>query len=497
MGAIDISNINNAYNKTMLFYLIEMLENYKMSNENIEQFIRSDIIDNNLFEQLGNDLNALTDVEKLIDGENIYHIEKMNYSNNAVNVLLIDEIDEIINNINYEINQFNIIENTKLLIKINSLVVQLNTSISSSAIRFAQENEEFNINLKYMPSPLLIGHMHTIKDFWLMFIDGLINFESQEATKLLELKLKSDVDFIKSKINYLEFMLSIRCILDSPFYDSEQKSVLNIIYKELQELMYNCNIGRFFIEHGYASEIAYENRGASDRTTRIQILFILDNMRPFSLRIDLAHKGVSNIHINLEDIKGDEALPIDISCFKEISKQIDNKAKLEKLFYKSDNKYWFVSSFEKAVNESRFSDREKTILLELFRQRGHFSILEASKEEEKIILKCVEMLRPYLIRNIHIRHEPLNNTKLNHRVMLKNIMLKLDYNLACLLLSVPKFKNGDTINANDRLDSIKDEFLRLLYEYYEYDTFPANELNELDMLSILGIIDEELYCKMT
>jgi hypothetical protein len=150
----------------------------------------------------------------------------------------------------------------------------------------------------------------------------------------------------------LKFQFSLQCIIESPFYNKEFKVVIENIYCKLQELMHNCYIGDFFIEYGRPEEMS--DRGSAYKTTRIQISFALNNKQGYCLRLDLPHKGVNYVHINICDLIGDSALPIENSDCDEL--EILHYGIKHKLFYHYEKKYWFVSNFENILMKAEIPD---------------------------------------------------------------------------------------------------------------------------------------------
>lgn len=489
MYEIDVSLLSSLYNKTMLYYLIGAFEDFKIDLDTVEHFIKDDIGNYEyIIEQIGQDLRKLEEVTTLIDNGNEYStLNSKSYYNIAINIFMMDEVHRLLNNISFDLERDVIYENIKILRRINNIIIYLNSSVCDFGIKMAQANDNFNFQSKYMPGPLIIGYLEDCIQLWSVYLYDYVNYEREEPSKMLSLKLRADIDFIKNKINFLEFMISIICIINSPFYKDEYKKPLYKMYNAIQELMFNCSIGSFFIEHGKVSS-PHESRGAIDRTTRIQILFILDNKRPYSLRVDLPHKGEEYVHLNIEDSSGDSGIPLIYEEFRKLQSQISNAAEFEKLFYKSDDKYWFCQSFEKALEDINFLDDEKAELEKIFKRQSHYKIMNINSQDEDEFVEYLKELNVYIFRNINNKHYALNNTEIDLSKLLKKLQLKMDFTIICTLCLLPWTeikKNGSA--------KIKEKFVELLYDYYEYDEYPKNEIIDLDLLTILDLIGIELF----
>ncbi len=491
---VDVSVLSSLYNKTMLYYLIQAFDSFNLEKEDVIHFINNEIGNYEyIFEQLEQRIDNLQRVTNLIDNAIDYStFNGDNYYNAAVNVIMMDKVHKLLKKIDFKTDTESIVKNVRILNQIKEIIIHLNLGVNDYAIRRAQASGDFNFKSKYMPSPLLIGYLEDCIQMWNLFAQNYIDIESEEVRRMLILKFGVDIDFIKNKVNFIEFMLSIICMLESPFYKEDCKRTLFEMYKAVQELMHNSNIGSFFIEYGNISNIPQQKRTSKDRTTRIQILFILDNNRPYSLRIDLPHEGEPYVHLNIEGIDSGNAVPISIGAFKYLKNQVSRGSELGKIFSKYDDKYWFCPKFEKNILDLNLLDEEKNMLEQLFKQQSHFKIANVDDGQEIKVITCFDELKTYINRNVHNSHYALNSQKLNRNELLKKLQLIIQLSTICSLCVLPTWLRDEKDRKN-QLEDIKEKFVDLLYDYYQYCDYPQNELRCLDLLTILELIAEELY----
>lgn len=497
MENIDISGLENKYSKTMIYFMINSLEAYNWEDDiEIKAFI--ELIENSggninyVMNQIESDIEQFRNLKTLTDNDKIYYIKDnifyLNFEKTyfpvdtycncgvmAMDFISIKESFSNIRSISNCIGTDNIIKCFNHLSEITSKIIFLNQSISSLAITKAQTLDEFSFSKKYMPSPLLIGDVHGIKDFWRIFCLDYIDIESDEMKRMLALKIRSDVDFLKKKIRFLEFQHAIISILGSPFYEYEYKDILYTIYSKIQELMHNCLVIDMYIDFlPVNSRIPISTRGAKERTTRIQIIFSLPNQSYFNLRLDLPHKGMEYIHINIHDENGENALPIEQKDWDLLNKCIDINV-LKSIFYENDNKYWFCTMFEKKIVESmEISDEQKGILIKIFKENSHFKLETKNLKD----VDYFEELRFFITINKDFK--TLESGKLEYR---KNLKMAKFRDLYYILTTIIMFREKEDV------DRIKEIVIDRFYNSCEYDEFKKQEVEVLDLIDVLELIE--------
>ncbi|NLK97180.1 MAG: hypothetical protein GX272_03760 [Epulopiscium sp.] len=250
------------------------------------------------------------------------------------------------------------------------------------------------------------------------------------------------------------------------------------VYKQIQELMYNCYIDSFFIQYGAVTN-DYHVRGSKDKTTRIQVLFHLENLNAFDLRIDLAHKGVEYTHINIRDESGEYALPININKYRLLTNVVDINI-LNQLFYEYEDKYWFCSNYLNKIVELDLSKELKELLKNVFKEQSHFKVSPTSNNEEQQI-NLLNEHRIYFDRICTFNRNMLSNLIINSEDYFKRMKLRTAIFTLCTTAFIQDLEN------------IKTDIIQILCDYYGYDEFSKEDLIKLDIISILEIVASQLY----
>lgn len=488
MITLDISCINNKYSKTLLYYLISINNGYSVEIDKIENFLKSDIGDfEYIMEQLDNDISKLTRVVCLKDGQITFKIKSKGYYNNAMLIMLFDEMDALMQQLDYDISTKSISSNIKLWRGIQNICSHINHGVGSFAMNEAHHNENFDFSKQYYPFTQLNSIINDIIGYWLIFSHNYVDITGSGIKEVLCTKFNADISLIKSQINFLEFMISIICVVESPFYACKYKKVLKKFYLQIQELMHNCFIGDFFIEYGSIdSTIHIEHRGSSDKTTRVQISFVLDNKQGYCLRLDFPHKGVNYIHININDMQGQNALPIENSQFCEISKIFTEYDEVNKLFYKYNNKYYFCCNFENELKKVEISEDIKNILQKIFSKQSHFKICDNTIDDHDLYA-CFDELNIYLNRCIHSNKKALKGQIMDQVQLIKRAIYKLDFSFMCSIVSLPRYGSTESIETSINDEKLK--FVDYLYDFYKYDEFEKEQLLDLELIEILQLIE--------
>lgn len=480
MNFLDVSCISNSYNKTLLYYLCPITEFYRVESTKLAAFITNDIgYFDNIMEQLEFDVCNLKNICYLKNGESIIWVFRMQYYNNAMQFMAFDEIDNLINQLwnNIELDIQNVIY---VFMQIRDISNHINLGIGNSAMTRAQVDDKFDYSKRYHPSTQLNTQITAFIDYWTLLSYQNVKMDD-EAKGLLKYKLDRDINLFKSQLNFLKFQFSLQCIIDSPFYEYEHRLVMESLYSKLQELMHNCYIGDFFIEYGPPGEINYSQ--PAYKSTRIQVSFILDNKQGYCLRFDFPHKGKNFAHINISDLNGNNALPIEQG--DDVDPQLLREGISRKLFYEKDYKYWFVSNFEKKLMESDINEDRKNSYADLFNKYSHYNICPVDFDLK--LSEYFEELNLYLCRLFNNDTKILNGGRIDEKLSIKRAIFRLDASMAQLVWLLPQFMPNESVEESR--NNFKSHVVNYLYEFYEFDGFNKNDLLELDLVEIFELLE--------
>ncbi len=200
-------------------------------------------------------------------------------------------------------------------------------------------------------------------------------FVEKRKIRIIDILQLMSLNRIQKQLALQKILIAMHFILISSEYFMEYDSYSYEFINTINELMHCGLIHKIYIQEGdFDKEIDIDDRGANEHTTRMSIIFSLQNSDIYIARIDLPHKGEPNLHINVEEIKGTTVLPTgypvkssEISNLRENCEDIE----IEEFFFFFNNYYWFRSNFESLITKSTLCDNDKKILSELFRKQSH------------------------------------------------------------------------------------------------------------------------------
>lgn len=262
--------------------------------------------------------------------------------------------------------------------KMNS-VGQIYNGIISLIIEMNQEKNTFSYSGHYNPVANYITNVRTIyaledvKERYYNIIKNTGLNNDNNKVFGFELMQLFRIYRMQKQLTLQKFILILLLIYASPEYDDLYKDFSYNLINILCELMYCGEITKIYIQDGYFNNsIPINERGSKDYTTRLSILFSMDNNDIYIARIDLPHKGEPNIHINLEEIIEDKILatgyPFEFGEIEDLNLDSDD---INTLFFKFNDYYWFKSEFKAALNKSKVSREIKLKLEDLFAKQSH------------------------------------------------------------------------------------------------------------------------------
>lgn len=409
----DISSIVDRHMKTMIYYLIKGSEDYLLDEE-FGLFLIDEIVQyDSLISTIENEPDNLASINLLLDNSRKIDIDQDDFYSNIKLLHVFTKIDADMLLLLCDEFKGNNKDIPKLYRKIQNGLLHINHAICNYFISKDQEKDEFSYDKRYMCNTIINSILGDWIDFWF-----LIDLKNKSKNSKKNTVHKYECKIIKSYISFIKFIFSIKWVMQSPFYDERFKEILHKLYIEIRELMYNAIIGSFFIEFIPINNENSESRGAKDRTTRILIRFMLNDAKCFELRIDFPHKGVNFLHINLEDERGEYALPINRNQYLSLKEKLHENKIIDTLFYEAESKFWFTSQFIKNVDKLEICDNDIRIVKKIYNERSHLKLdssipieeLSAHFDEFNIVLSYI----------LSSEYEPLRGRKIKDDVKLES-----------------------------------------------------------------------------
>lgn len=446
MQEIDMSTVNNLFEKSMLFFLSYIFESeYCPYEKDVDSFISCYLVESKGTSILPS-AKQLKDGIKFKDAKireyeekikklkraewvamcyeslvslmdsfdiNFEEIEKkfpkeeLNYQENPIWILpansgiynictiimnfdkLEDKIEQYLQNIEYYYFE----DACKLSLEIDYLVSTISLGISNFILDLHQDNildmsQNYTINpdcISYLKSHrLLLNAAEVLLDKEHDYKERLI--EKQEHPPFL-FPVCMETILLKKKLDILKMMLPFICIIRSPEYKVLWKEYASVFLDAFRSLFFCGTIHKVQFQTAPLTGDEKE-RGSENATTRLQIVFSLLNDDIFILRLDMPHQGCEKIHFNIEEtIEGgiiSSGFPLTYDDERlQILKKL-SKSVFDSLFYESGNRYWFKSNFEQKLSRLDIESELRDEISEIFEQQSHKSIDMEYDEYEMI-----------------------------------------------------------------------------------------------------------------
>lgn len=439
---LDISELTDSVSKTFL-YLIAPVFDYFVRNKKNIQYINS-ILKECIFEwdkilnMLGSRLCLLHHIVCLKDMKGTYWIRNpFKLYNLGMALVQFKKMDEDIELISLGETLDARQENFLLLVGIQENVTFWNYGLVS----VLWDNFGYKYSSKYGFAVLNNGYL---QDVIRIFKVRYAIFAEKMYT---EMYVQNEIDIIKMFYLYSKHEIDLKCnslrmqyaelaYMYSPFVEESRKKDIGILFDILWKVFCDCEIAKVYVEeYEYKTEKPINEVGSCDRTTRVHIIFSLKNNDIYSLRIDMPHKGVEYVHINLQEIQNehviDSAMPI--LCDEKLQEVKELLAgDMKKYFYESgEDLWWFRINFLKKIEE--IDDEIKVEKLRnIFEKQKHFEV-KISNDGYELFNEFKYYLKMYLSDFIQI-NTPIDILKeivmyrcvLWGREMLEQIFLGID-----------------------------------------------------------------------
>lgn len=214
-------------------------------------------------------------------------------------------------------------------------------------------------------------------------IDLLYLYTKFEKCEKLD---RNDLPFIYRKISYdllthlnsLYIIIVAQIIKHSKFISYDIKYLAEEMYSYLLRMVQNARV--ISVETNYlfpTNVINIENRGKTDNTTRLQIIYGYENYDSYYLRLDLSHKGHGFIHYNNESPGGVKCCLLTKIEYDEITKSYPESSKF---FIQYGDRY----ALKELVN-LKITDKEKKLYKDICRKKDHNRAFSENVNETSVL----------------------------------------------------------------------------------------------------------------
>lgn len=494
---VNISRFDDRCAKSFLFYLVPFFQPYTISSSKnqhlVKRILRNKIpMGEELYNYLMHDITNINKITRLVDSDGKrYEIEdKDNLYNYALGIISFANIDEFINKIDVVGNTVKIEEeNLICLQELQQIITFWNIGIITI------EGEKFyELNGFYpLGKDLVNGYLQTLikkfKHIFNTFYDMAVEDNIYKEYRKVICGYKRMVkDEVKSKSLTIRFVLACLAFLDSPFYTEGEKKLIEVMYNQIRQILVDCDIYNIYLEQSvfYNSDIPDREKGSKDKTTRVQIIFSLENDDIYSLRFDMPHKGVDYIHLNMEEVKKGKVScsSIPITDLKEIDLVKKICGFNIKDFFVDYGNLWFKVNFIKKVMDSKLEEIKKSYLMDIYMRNSHYKIDIINKVDYyEVFNEFNKFLKVYNEDSDVMPTENVDIVSLINKARIKKWLR--DY------WEVALWKIICDEDIQDLTKKFKENIIQLLFaDGFRYQEFLKSDIEGLDLIDIVDVISE-------
>lgn len=349
---------------------------------------------------------------------------------------LLLSIDEYIDSIDSHYYK----EAQELVVHIQENVIMIVNAITSFILDMYADNIlDISQNHMLMPDAVyyLKPNFSVLANFEFIYEEDITcrEFLLQESTHLFPtLCMCCETIILRKKVDVLKFILVFLIIIRSPEYSKEWKTYAYQFIEVCKDIFSCATLHRMVIQKAeLTGEIV--DRCSENNTTRMQIVFSLENNDIYILRIDMPHQGEEKLHINMEECleHGVIASGFPLKLYEEKCVEVRKilRHHFNELFYFAGNRIWFRTNFLNKLNHVDIDVEKKQRIISIFKKQSHKEIL--SYYDEAQVLAFFDEVKKYLERFqlTHMLQTQLkrNNEKVYREV--KKIRKNLDILQAC------------------------------------------------------------------
>lgn len=508
MERIDTGFLGTRLNKTLVYALNHIWgSEYKPSKDNVDKFLSDFLPDykEQILSYLHNNLYELNSIE-FMDSEKKHYIqEKLFEKVKEINYQLGDDLDdhriqEITDSlvesdrhtdfmncdlynvchilIEIKLMEESIDEFNKLLAKkeydncatlCGELIGKLsyiNQSVGAYVMEADLGTEEFSVFRNYLPGPRNTNDLFYMKSNLTAY--NYLQNKDEFINPIFNILAEMNMEKLREKITFTKIQLALCCIKKSPQYSKNERILAQTLMDIFLHFLSDTDVHLLFINNNdfFNTHIPFQERMSSMQTTRLHCFFNIINDDIFSLRIDMPHKGVSVLHLNMEECIGNVVkgigIPYELNEKNLLSIKEKCEGKFHKLFYICNNLIWFRSDFCRLVDEEIIDENNKMKLREMNSLQSHLEIPVQEMNEDEWV-SFINEFANYLEKFNIYQLERKNLTKENVQIVDIIKRMRKIIQLRKLVLCLTKINNEKTY------DLIIEEIKKVDGSYLEND----------------------------
>lgn len=231
--------------------------------------------------------------------------------------------------------------------------------------------------------------------------------------------------YLKECISLIKLQL-ILCILRfSPLYASFEHTMADELFFLFRDLLYNKRLFLININRNHNKDCVL--------STRIEILFALNNDDRYCFRVDFPHEGNEYIHLNLNapgKVHNSVGFPFPLNKRVDLMEKCNSDPETyASLFFESDEMIWFRNDFYEKMNEvSTLDGHAKNILTSLYDERKHLRLSEGFWTKENCAIfetDLLEAISVYGFAHCDYKMDGHNELRYFERIWYKDILIEM------------------------------------------------------------------------
>ena len=206
--------------------------------------------------------------------------------------------------------------------------------------------------------------------------------------KYKELESRLCCKYIQSSVSVMKLFHILTILQTSPYYSGGIHRIAEQLIQSLREILYNKRILNVTVDA--------DTRGSSSKphkSTRLKILFAMNNSDRYCIRLDFPHQGLDCIHLNINEParKHSTGVPFGIKGLCKAKNACEDEETFNRLFYLHDDLYWFKSNYHSQIKAIGKVDKEKGQALDkLYSDRVHVEIFPSDEDNKEAVSEFSE-----------------------------------------------------------------------------------------------------------
>lgn len=273
-----------------------------------------------------------------------------------------------------------------------SLIIFVNSGLSFLLIK-DKLGDDFDYSPHYVPEDSIRSILIQMRNFF----NCLLIKEDGFDLELMKYIIRDNCQLIHRKCSCLRMLFGILALEKSIQYNYYERKYIQSFIDVFLMIFYEADVHNIVINakpYSGASEKA-DFVNSRMATTRMQVIFTLQNRDVFSLRIDMPHKGMPRIHLNLEEISQKKVISSGIpleknKIHKNLLKKLSEKS-YSSLFFETTSQIWFRSGFEEKLRTLDLLQENKKHLSKIFKHQAHLKIYvtKLTRSEEMTVVSDI------------------------------------------------------------------------------------------------------------